>query len=161
MTMIAFDQFSIASDSQAYNDGIIEQAPFQKLIKKDKRIYALSGTALMLPAFIKWYEEGADPVSVPTFPGVKSQEDWQGNLLVWEDGKFIHFSPIPAFPYGGEVPAPFAIGSGAKFAMGAMLAGASAAQAVEIAIKLDEGSGGPVQEINLRQFAAQPRLVSR
>jgi hypothetical protein len=158
MTTIAFDQFSIAADSRANNGGIVEQGAFKKLIAKDGRVFALAGVALMLPAFIKWYENGADPEKVPTFPGRK--EDWFGELVVWSSGKFIHYSPLPDFPYGGEVSTPFAIGSGAKFAMGAMLAGKSPREAVEIAAKLDEATGGPIQEIDLcsfmRSHAAQP-----
>lgn len=53
------------------------------------------------------------------------------------------------YPY--EVKAPFAIGSGFKYAMGAMLAGATAAQAVEIAARLDKNTGGEVQVIDVLQ----------
>lgn len=55
------------------------------------------------------------------------------------------------YPY--EVHPPFAIGSGFKYAMGALLAGATATQAVEIAIRLDKNSGGPIQTIDLRNIS--------
>ena len=42
---------------------------------------------------------------------------------------------------------PVAVGSGCEFAIGAMAAGASSADAVRIAAKFDINTGGPVQEI--------------
>lgn len=42
---------------------------------------------------------------------------------------------------------PYAIGSGEEFAMGAMLAGSTAAEAVKIASKLDVYTGGPVRTL--------------
>lgn len=42
---------------------------------------------------------------------------------------------------------PYAIGSGEEFAMGAMLAGSTAADAVRIASKLDVYTGGPVRTL--------------
>lgn len=44
----------------------------------------------------------------------------------------------------------FAIGSGAGFAMAAMLAGATAVEAVKIGIRLDPYSGGKVTALRLR-----------
>lgn len=43
----------------------------------------------------------------------------------------------------------YAVGSGCDFAMGSMLAGVSAVEAVRIATKLDLGTGGPVRSIEL------------
>lgn len=156
MSTIAFNQFEIASDTQAVNSGIIEQAPYQKLFIKGRRIFGLTGIASMLPKLIEWYEDGADPVKIPTFPG--KQDGWYGEFIIWEAGRFTQFCPLPDFPYGSEVPPPFALGSGAKFAMGAMLAGKTPTEAVEIAAKLDESTGGIVQTIDLRKFT-NPRFM--
>lgn len=43
----------------------------------------------------------------------------------------------------------YSIGSGCDFAMGAMLAGKSAAEAVRIAAKLDIYTGGPVRTLTV------------
>lgn len=44
---------------------------------------------------------------------------------------------------------PYAIGSGEEYAMGAMLAGCSALEAVKIAAKLDVYTGGPVRTLTV------------
>lgn len=48
-----------------------------------------------------------------------------------------------------EVPKTFAIGSGALVAMGAMYAGATAVEAVRIACRLDDGTGGKVHSMKI------------
>ena len=48
-------------------------------------------------------------------------------------------------PMGVEMGRVAALGSGLEFAMGAMYAGKSAKEAVEIACKLDNGSAKPVK----------------
>lgn len=52
-------------------------------------------------------------------------------------------------PYPLAVLPPFAIGSGADYAMGAMRHGASPRQAAEIACELCISCGGPVQVLDL------------
>lgn len=49
---------------------------------------------------------------------------------------------------------PYAIGSGSDFAMGAMLAGKSAKDAVKIAAKLDCYTGGPIKVLSLDKLRA-------
>ena len=156
MTTIAFNQFEIAADTQAINCGIIEQTPYQKIFVKDGRVYALAGLAALLPQLVRWYEDGADPAKVPTFKA--KEENWFGEFIVYDSERFIHYCPLPDFPYGSEVPPPFALGTGAKFAMGAMLAGKTPFEAVEIASKLDNDTGGMIQTVDLRKFT-KPRLL--
>lgn len=48
-----------------------------------------------------------------------------------------------------EISYPFAIGSGSSFAMGALLSGASAIGAVEVAMRLDAGTGGEIYYVDL------------
>jgi ATP-dependent protease HslVU (ClpYQ) peptidase subunit len=47
-----------------------------------------------------------------------------------------------------------AVGSGYQFALGAMKAGASAAQAVQVACHYDSFTGGPVREVSVRETKA-------
>jgi ATP-dependent protease HslVU (ClpYQ) peptidase subunit len=59
------------------------------------------------------------------------------------------------YEYEGEAwvkqdPGPYATGSGAPYALAAMDAGASAREAVKIAIKRDANSGGRVQSLKLK-----------
>lgn len=63
-------------------------------------------------------------------------------LVEYEDGKW-DAEILPIFePYA-------AVGSGGGYALGAMLAGKSAIEAVRIACKLDNNSGLPVESIKL------------
>jgi 20S proteasome alpha/beta subunit len=68
-------------------------------------------------------------------------------LVVTADGKVwsMNCSGTLALVYGPY----FAEGSGAKYAMGAMAAGATAAEAVAIAIRYDAYSGGEIQTLTL------------
>lgn len=51
-----------------------------------------------------------------------------------------------------DVPTPYALGSGGEFARGAMAMGASAAEAVRIATKLDSKSGGRVRSMQPKEL---------
>ena len=76
---------------------------------------------------------------------LSSMKDEPDGLLLMDSGEAYwlgaHLVPMPT-----RVPA--AIGSGARFAMGALLAGADIRKAVEIACELDSQSSGPVQVYN-------------
>jgi hypothetical protein len=61
-----------------------------------------------------------------------------GKVVVWgSSGPWVNETGMISFGSGGDV------------AMGAMLAGASAIEAVEAAIKIDVHSGGPVRSLTL------------
>jgi hypothetical protein len=139
----------VASDSLQGSNDYDSPIPAVKLIQRGDVVYSICGYFAVFDAWIKWYEEGKDPANTPVckFPNSETA------FIVFKDGKcFTYSSELPyaddAFP--GE-----AFGSGRKYAMGAMAMGASAKEAVEIAIKLDPGSGGPVQVIDLESLKAK------
>lgn len=91
----------------------------------------LSDSAL----FVSWVEKDCEP-EPPPFEG-----DLDG-IVVLRDGRTFYVGKSGALvPFRAEFTA---VGSGEKFAMGAMMAGASAAEAVRIAVTLDTGSGGEI-----------------
>ena len=69
-------------------------------------------------------------------------------FLVWRDGRlYLADSSLRELPLDGNKY--FAIGSGEQAAIVAMHMGASAKEAVQMAIRVDENSGPPVKEFSL------------
>ena len=146
MTTIAVDTNGvIAADSRATRNHEIAswQARKIEVVRHASGgcIYALSGEDAMTKPAIKWHQDGAEPAKVP-----KGDPDTSWTLLVIEKDGLI-FIYGDKSPYPLEVRAPYTMGSGRDFAMGAMLAGASAKEAVEIACSRDVWSGLPIQVV--------------
>ena len=148
MTIIAWDGRSVAADTLCTFGGYRGPMRAQKIIRRGKFVYGLTGYSGWFDAWIKWHEDGADPAAVPP-SGVASDES--GNLLVFEGDK--GFICSAKMPYLQEIGAPDAWGSAADFAIGAMHAGADAKQAVEIAIACCPSVAGPVDVVELVDIA--------
>lgn len=136
MTTIATDGKSMAGDSQTSNGAVFGYAP--KVFKApDGRIFGACGDTAQCMKFRRWMLEGGD---APEF-----KENFEA-LILYPDGSVFWFDEdrelVPAM-------IPCAIGSGGEFAIGAMEAGASPKQAVEVSIKRDTRTGGEVTEITL------------
>jgi hypothetical protein len=149
MTTIAISETHIAADSRATRNHEIASWQVRKIEVVEHaaggRIYALSGEDAMTKPAIEWHQDGAEPAKVP-----KGDPDTSWTLLVIEkDGRVIIYGDKSPYPL--EVTAPYTMGSGRDFAMGAMLAGASAKEAVEIACTRDVWSGLPVQVVDIAQ----------
>ena len=143
MTTIAFDGRYIVSDSLQGSQDFDSPVPAVKLLQDGDTVYAICGYFAWFDAWIKWHKDGYDPNNTPVCKFPNSETDF----IVFRGGECVTFSsemPYPDKAFAGE-----AFGSGRKYAMGAMAFGANAMQAVEVAIKLDPGSGGPVQVIDL------------
>lgn len=136
MTVIAFDGRYMAADSRRIASYLEDTA--QKLCIIDNpsepvRVLMGYGDESALMAVFEWY--GGD-LDRPTI----GEESVGG--FVWEEtGDFYSFDDyliqIPVSP-------PCAGGSGAGFAMGALHHGANSMEAIEIAIRCDPASGGPI-----------------
>lgn len=98
---------------------------------KDGAILGYTGRAFDQAGFVKWYEGGGELDVSSDFEGLVLRPD--GSILcVDEKGRsFVHGAPA-------------AIGSGTRYAYGAMDAGLDAQRAVEIACERDAFSTGPV-----------------
>jgi hypothetical protein len=86
---------------------------------------------------IDWHQAGADPKNVPT-----CSKDDGITLIVCSNGKCVKYST--ELPYPDEVSAPDAWGSGGYYAIGAMKFGATAEQAVKVAMECDVYTAGSV-----------------
>lgn len=157
MTTIAIDKNTIASDSQA-TGAFIHAKGFTKIYRikegNSKGLWGFAGNATNIQAIAHGLREGypLDTLSPSFFDDVSA---------VWIDNE----GTVTAFadsPIGMEVHVPFSIGSGSQFAIGAMNAGASAKQAVEIAKELDPYTGKDVvvhSYAEIRDVVAEVRDV--
>lgn len=133
MTTVATDGKTIASDS--LQQGVhIDQVVCKKIHRVKGAVVGLAGDVQDGKKFLSWLRGG-------------DKADLSNNFeaLVVDGGVAYHYTDH--IPVNAGLPA--AIGSGAGYAMAAMLAGCSPREAVKIAIKLDIGSRGPVREMKL------------
>lgn len=133
MTTIAWDGKTLASDSQS-NTSFITQKKSNKLHNLKDKVIATSGCSGTGIAFSKGEFE--------RFPDMEAD----ALFVIKKTGKCFYQGMQHSIPCGKI----HAIGTGADFAMGAMLAGATALEAVKIAIKLDPNSGGRVQSVKIK-----------
>jgi len=141
MTTVAFDGDTLATDSRCVGDYIDDNV--KKLFLVGETFYAVAGSLTEVLAFINWRESvHIDSEKTNEKPNIQSDisviEVVGGDVFFWEKN-CVH---VPCS-------VPIAIGSGASFAMAAMLCGKTAIEAVEIAKKLDENSGGEVQFVRV------------
>lgn len=94
--------------------------------------------------FLRWFKN-----PVPDVPEFSDEEDHGFTaVVVNKDGLWLYANSVDPMP----VKEPFiAIGSGAMAAKAAMLCGRTAVKAVEIAIRCDKNSKGPIQRVTLKQ----------
>lgn len=101
-------------------------------------LFAGAGRADLIEAYISW-ENGLDGRPPPA-----DRDDFEGLLLQPDFGGIHVISPITWAPVGPPL-ALMAIGPHTEFLLAAMLAGASAEQAIRLAIDHCDGAGGVVQ----------------
>lgn len=154
MTTIAIDSHGvhIAADGLINASGSRITHNARKIRVDSGAIYALAGTTCLFEPLIKWHKAGADPANVPA--GLDSE--W-ALLVVTKDGAVLFSRDVP---YPEQQYYPWTQGTGYRYAMGALKAGASAQRAVEIACEIDIHSGGEIQVVNIAQaLGMAPQLV--
>ena len=115
----------------------------KKLYRVDSAIVGIVGSLMDGLVFVDWWRNGHKMDALPEFRMYRGAEDAPDitALVLTTDGLEYwteHFQPMPL-----EVPY-FAIGAGAKAAMGAMHMGADAIRAVEAACAIASGCDLPV-----------------
>jgi hypothetical protein len=146
MTTIAYDGNMIAADTQC-NSGFIEQQPVNKIHDCGECYLLTAGSTGAIKLWIEWYKEGCDK---DEFKKIGFEEN---SVYVIEVNKKTRKArtwdsefPVPTLDWSR---AKTAEGSGRDFAMGAMLAGKGAGDAVVIASKLDKDTGGKIRTVVL------------
>lgn len=145
MTTIASDGLSVAGDSRLLSGTDIVVSSSRVKVRRlcDGSVLGCSGTSIDVEAFVAWLEAGGK--------GKRPKASDKMSALQLTPAGLVYFGAEgPGIPCD----APMAIGSGGEIAMGAMDAGATPVEAVEIAIDRDPFSGGPVLELALETEAA-------
>jgi ATP-dependent protease HslVU (ClpYQ) peptidase subunit len=138
MTTIAFRDGELASDSRVTNgDMIISDARKKVHRLKDGSIVAWSGSVQDAERLLRAMRKGATLPHLEEISALHLRMD--GTLWEYEGDAWV--KQDPGF---------YATGSGSPYAFAAMDAGATAKDAVRIAIKRDAGSGGRVQSLKLK-----------
>lgn len=144
MTIIAWDGKTLAMDKQATANGLRRKTTkFRRLASGE--ILTWTGDQDSGEAVARWYEQGADPEKWPACQ--RDKDDWARLIVASRKGvKFFERQPIAV-----RVEDRFsAWGSGRDFAIGAMARGATAIEAVKVAMRFDAGCGLGVDSVKLR-----------
>ena len=140
MTTIAWRGSVLATDS-ALTCGNM-QGRFTKLLRQRGAAYGFCGDADAVSLVMGHLKDGGKPDEMKKLKGDI------GVLILTPDGCYTCDRDMVPIRVEDEF---WAIGSGAEYAMGAMAAGKSARQAVEIACKYDPNSNGPVKTATVRK----------
>lgn len=151
MTTIAWDGKTLAADRQgAIGDWKFDDGPKIHRLSGG-RYFAAAGQCAIGQRVRHWVDTGLDK------PVLEEGDQFSG-ILVTSDGDayLLEYALLPT-----HIQPPFAIGSGAQFALGAMAAGVDAVQAIEIANGLCLHSGFGVNWVTFEGGRARPGCVLR
>jgi len=145
MTTIAYRDGALATDSGVWQGNIIAGTRTKVFRLEDGSLFAGCGASADRDECLEWLKKGALASGRPE----KSEGEQRfGGLLVRRDGRVINIDHKFRL-----TPAPNAVwhvcGAAEEFLHGAMAAGASAEEAVTLAIAHTDGAVGPVQVIYL------------
>jgi len=128
VSVVAWDGRTLAADRQSTNHG--NRSEVQKLWRAANPLTALAVTGGIAEglAMVEWYKAGADPASYPAFQNDSGR--WT-RLIVVTETELLEYEQ-PSTPIRWRRQDKRAWGSGRDYAIGAMAAGASAREAVEI-----------------------------
>ena len=165
MTTIAYRDGILAADSRVTVDSEAGGARmflcdklFRKTIATDSGqedvIFATAGDSSAGMVFVDWYGSGKEaPIDLFTFAGADFTV-----LILRKDGLW----EFDAWCRGQKVKDKFyAVGSGAKAALGAMHMGADAKRAVAVACKIDPYSCLPIATMSLKTDAHKQTRTKR
>ncbi len=144
MTTIATDGKTMSCDSQAsIDENLIANLDVKKIHHlPDGSVIGGAGVQYELEHYIRWLQDPNRDENKEPYPGDNNY------IKLTPDGGIFMFAR-KGHPWH-KLDGPWAIGSGANFAIGAMHAGGTPAQAVAAAIRYDKGSGGKIQTLTPR-----------
>ena len=144
MSVIAWDGKTLAADRMAVYDSIIIKT--KKLITLPTgEVFAWAGVVENALAVVKWYQDGQ---CEPEWPKCQEQDDFASVILL-KDKKLYEYEQAPILQ--PVLSFPRAWGSGAKFALGAMAAGADAIKAVKITSTLCNQVGLGIDSVSVKK----------
>lgn len=144
MTTVVYDgrnpkQRVVAADSRV-SGGVPLNT--QKIHRVGRAVIAFCGDMEEALRFVAWYKDKRKP-----FPDFSREEDDEWEALVITKTKAEWWGP-GGVPINIQEPY-YAIGSGAEYAIGALDHGATLAEAMNIAVKRDNGSERPIVTIKV------------
>ena len=141
MTTIAVDKHgSIASDGQTTFGPFRSFSGVRKIMVGKTAVYGCAGDGGMMEALIRWHEAGADPEKAP-------KGDWI--MLVCDGATVCQVSDSAR--YLVPIDLPWGIGNVGEVALGAMLHGASAEEAVRLVATRHVHTGGEIQVVDIAE----------
>lgn len=140
MTTIAYKDGIVAYDSRTSAGSIITNDNSEKHYERDGVHFFMCGSLCDYEAFFAAFN-GVKPEYVPDVSCL-AVVDGKVYVCAYDSDKGVWKSPI-------DMSQSYAIGSGSEFAWAAMDCGASAAQAIRIAMKRDTGTGGTIREFEI------------
>jgi len=168
MTTIIYHKGQLATDSQI-TDRDCRIGHTKKIHPFPGGYLAVAGYADTRP-FIALFDEVDDPDSMPTHAELKAVTNRYAAIVVFEkpharvflvDAGYDDDDPkdknVGVFEIMDDS-TPIVVGSGGAWAQGALRAGASISEAIDIASEFDMATGGPVQEVTVfKSKATTPR----
>jgi hypothetical protein len=143
MTTVAFDGRYLAADTMGHRSGVPSNIFAPKITVRDGFAYAINGSWMpMIDALIDWHKGGARPGD---FPEIKTA----GGMMVVKLITRRVWLVSTDMPVLDEEAAPITGGSGGDVALGAMHAGKTAMEAVQIAAKCDVHTNDVIDFVDL------------
>lgn len=142
MTIVVYRDGQIASDSASWSEGTY-CGSIKKCGRSEKGLlWGVAGEALAVQDVAKWAD---DPMSEPP-----TYDDQNEVIVVWPDETVKHLEK----GRWTDLLAPYHVaGSGMDIAMGALMMGATAIQAVAAAIEHNAYCAGDIQSFSLHEEA--------
>jgi hypothetical protein len=142
MTVVAYRDGLLAADRLVCDPWDIRAGYDTKIFKRNGNFYGFAGPRSEIEIYQHW-------LFAPDLKTIPTLNEGISCLCIKSDGIWRAGGKTPCLT---KVEAPFAaIGTGAHIALGAMWMGATAEQAVQAAIALDTGCGGPVDVLDCRE----------
>jgi 20S proteasome alpha/beta subunit len=108
-------------------------------VMPDGTLVGFSGSVSEGYKFVEWFEKGCNKKILPSFG--EEPDDFFDAISMNNDGMLLWNNSLIPTKINQEY---FSIGTGSSYALGALMAGASAERAVAIASELDCASGVPI-----------------
>ena len=138
MTTITWDGKTLAADSRVTAGGSLVAETAVKIKKIDNKLVGAAGVPAQCEEFFEFVKSGEKPEQLP--------EDFQG-VIVYKNKRIEYYDSNYSCTLCKGL---FSIGSGEEYAYGAMSAGASAKEAIKIAMKKDLATGGKIIELSFK-----------
>lgn len=164
MTTIAVKDGIMVGDGRCSLGSTVIKDDMVKVFWINNHLMGGAGRARSISTFAQWLQKHTDYTIVnqevgdlvDLIPPVLQDDEEFTALVLTPDKQVLMYDGNVALNLGHDVPA--SIGSGSVFALAAMDAGASAEEAVKIAMKRDVYSGG---EITVVQLEDEPEPLTR